>query len=442
MKGGVAASDLNGTTLNLCRSIKSCGKPNKAGRGHNVSRCIASLGSCHPTLVKPAVRLEPHLPSSSSLTAMEAPLVAAARATSSLSVRRTARVCRRCIATTTSREATPVQHPNIPGPPPSAPQASVSYPQDRVARKREQAEALRQSQQKPVNPSKPTSALQKRFWKNVSVQETDDGLQVHLDTRPVRTAQRQVLTLPQSKRTLAAGIALEWDQLVSAQQALKQHYIPLTSSSSRAMDIKLADEKSGPKNEVRENIVRVLMKYLSTDTLLCWAPSKNIHDPDRPGVKPLRQRQREIAEPIIAYLTTHVFPGIEINPILDEASIIPASQPEITTSVIRGWIAGLPAFELAALERGVLATKSLLVAARLLVEWSSEYTHLRQAETARSDDGTIEIERERFDIERAFEAANLEVLHQTEQWGEVEDTHDVDKEDVRAQLGSVILLVS
>ena len=235
---------------------------------------------------------------------------------------------------------------------------------------------------------------------------------------------------------------MEWDQLVSAQQALKQHYIPLTSLSSRAMDIKTADEKDGLNNDIRQSIINVLLKYLSTDTLLCWAPTKNIHDPDRPGVKPLRQRQREIAEPIIAYLTTRVFPGIEINPILDESSIMPASQPEMTTSVIRGWVAGLPAFELAALERGVLATKSLLIAARILVEWSTEFNHLRQAESARSDDGMIEIEKERFDIERAFEAANLEVLHQTEQWGEVEDTHDVDKEDVRAQLGSVILLVS
>lgn len=376
---------------------------------------------------------------------MEAPLRRAITATSSLSVRRirhSTPTSTRLISTSTSREATPVHHPNIPGPPPSAPQASVSYPQDRVARKRQQAEALRQSQQKTINPAKPTSALQKRFWKDVSVQETDDGLQIFLDKRPVRTAQRQALSLPPSKRTLAAGIAVEWDQLVSAQQALKQHYIPLTSLSSRAMDIKAADEKHGAGNEVRESIIRVLMKYLSTDTLLCWAPSKNIHDPDRPGVKPLRERQREIAEPIIAYLTTHVFPGIEINPILDESSIIPASQPELTTSVIRGWISGLPAFELAALERGVLATKSLLIAARLLVEWSTEYMHLRQAESASSDDGMIEIERERFDIERAFEAANLEVLHQTEQWGEVEDTHDVDNQDVRAQLGSVILLVS
>ena len=375
---------------------------------------------------------------------MEAPLRRAGKATSSLSVRHTFRpsprhpfILSRHLHSTRAQDATPLPHPTVPGPPPQAPQPAAADAQERVARKRQQAEAFRQSQQSKVNPAKPTSALQKRFWKNVSVEETDEGLQIHLDTRPVRTAARQILILPKYKRALAGAIAIEWDQLVSAQQALKQHYIPLTSLTSRVFHIRAADAEhgvTGPENQVRENIVKMVMRYLSTDTLLCWAPEKNLHAPDRPGVKPLRQRQKEVAEPIIAYLTTHIFPGIEVTPILGEDSIVPLPQPEMTLQVIRGWASGLPAFELAALERGVLATKSSLVAARLLVEWSSEFAHLRQ------DDDTLDIDR--FDIEKAAEAANLEVLHQTEQWGEVEDTHDVDKEDVRRQLGSVVLAVS
>lgn len=93
----------------------------------------------------------------------------------------------------------------------------------------------------------------------------------------------------------------------------------------------------------------------------------------------------------------------------------------------------MPAFELAGLERGILATKSLLVAVRLLAEWSKEFQGASVAKNAGQ---------ERFGIEAATEAASLEVLHQTEQWGEVEDTHDVDNADIRRQLGSVILLVS
>lgn len=371
----------------------------------------------------------------------------AIRATSSLSVRcqrrRTPYILTRHLHTTPTNEATLVAHPTVPGPPPQAPQAAVTHPQDRVERKRRQAEALRQNREQKANTSKPgsTSTLRKRFWKDVHVREAEDGYEVHLDTRPVRTASRQVLKIPKNKRALATAMALEWDQLVSAQQAMKSHHIPITSITSRTMDILGADDQFGPaENPVRDGIVKMAMRYLATDTLLCWAPEKNIHDPeDQQSAKPLRHRQREVAEPIIAYLTTQIFPGVEIIPILGEDSIIPASQPEMTREVIRGWASGLPAYELAGLERGVLATKSLLVATRLLVEWSTEFAHLR---ASGDDSDSVQTERKRFGIEDAAEAANLEVMHQIQRWGEVEDTHDVDKEDVRRQLGSVVLLVS
>ena len=248
-----------------------------------------------------------------------------------------------------------------------------------------------------------------------------------LDKRHVRTPTKEKLTLPPTKHALATAIALEWDLLISSQQALKHHYIPLTSLTSRALDIHDADLNND--KTIRENIVKMLMRYLTTDTLLCWAPEKNIHDPSTGG-KTLRQRQMEVAEPILAYLQTNIFPGVEINPVLDESSIMPIPQPKVTQEVIRGWISALPAFELAGLERAVLASKSLCVAMRLLVEWSAEFKQLRA-------EGN-----KRFGIREAAEASMVEVTWQTDMWGEVEDTHDVDKEDVARQLGSVILLVS
>ncbi|KAK4630938.1 hypothetical protein CLAFUR4_03135 [Fulvia fulva] len=377
---------------------------------------------------------------------MEAALFSSSiKAASSLSARRQLRqlprssICQRCLLhTTAAKGATPVAHPTVPGPPPSAPQAAVSHPQNRVARKQQQAESLRHGQNIKPDPAKPTSALQKRFWKNVSVKETDEGLQVLLDTRPVRTASRQVLTLPKSKRALATAIALEWDHLVSAQQALKQHYIPMTSITSRAVDIEAADQQGNAT--IRENLVKMVMRYLATDTLLCWAPEKSRHDPmenmstrQNAPEKNLRQRQKDVAEPILAFLTTHIFPGINIVEVLSEDSIIPKSQPEMTTEVVRGWVSGLAPYDLAALERAVLATKSLLIAVRLLVEWSQEWRHLQKGPG---------MDTARFGIEQAEVAATLETVHQTEQWGEVEDTHDVNKEDLRRQLGSAILLVS
>ena len=96
-------------------------------------------------------------------------------------------------------------------------------------------------------------------------------------------------------------------------------------------------------------------------------------------------------------------------------------------------MAGLPAWELVGLERAVLAGKSLCVAARLVGEWS-EYLN----------GGGRGEERERgglFGVEEACEACSLEVRWQTGRWGEVEDTHDVEREDLRRQFGSVVLVV-
>lgn len=260
-----------------------------------------------------------------------------------------------------------------------------------------------------------------------------EGLQVHLDKRPLRRPTKDILTVPHSKPHLASAIALEWDLLVSAQQALKHHLIPLTSLVSRALDI--ADEDAAGKGDIRANIVKTVMRYLDTDSLLCWAPEAV---PDPPGyethvsrVESLRSIQRRTAQPIIQFLTERVWPGIEIIPVLDSNSIMPKSQPQMTKDVIQGWVSGLPAFELAGLERGVLAGKGLLGAVRLLVEWSTELEHLRDD---RSD--------AKFGVEEAAKAASLEVDWQIGMWGAVEDTHDVEREDIRRQLGSVVLLVS
>lgn len=241
-----------------------------------------------------------------------------------------------------------------------------------------------------------------------------------------------MLAVPTSKPHLASAIALEWDLLVSAQQALKHHLIPLTSLVSRALDIEKEDEQN--ISTIRGNIVDMVMRYLETDSLLCWADEP---DAEPPGyethegrVESLRSIQKREAERIIGFLTERVWPGVEIVPVLEEGSIMPRAQPAGTNEVLKGWVSGLPAFELAGLERAVLAGKSLLGAVRLVVEWSPEFRGCRYGET------------EKWGVDEAERVASLEVRYQTDMWGMVEDSHDVQKEDLRRQLGSVVLLVS
>jgi ATP synthase F1 complex assembly factor 2 len=339
------------------------------------------------------------------------------------------------------------------GPPPEAPVASAEHYHSRVARRRKQAELLKRGQdlRSIAAGSGGGTAKQKRFWNDVHVKHVDgklciarlfllqslthriEGLQVHLDKRPIRRPTKGILNVPHHKPHLASALALEWDLLISAQQALRQDLIPLTTLVSWALEIQ--DEDAAGKNELRSRIVDTVMRYLDTDSLLCWAPEPPA---DPPGyethesrTESLRTIQERTAIPIIAYLTERVWPGIEILPDSDASTIMPISQPQMTKDVIRGWVSGLPAFELVGLERACLAGKSLLGAARLVVEWSAELEHLRDTAA-----------KEKFGVEEAAKASSLEVDFQTGMWGEVEDTHDVNKEDLRRQLGSAVLLVS
>lgn len=270
------------------------------------------------------------------------------------------------------------------------------------------------------------------------------GYQIRLDHRPVRTPNRDVLTIPASKPHLAHAIALEWDLLMSAKQALKNHLIPLTSLVARAGDVAAEDAKG--ETMTRQEIVQTVLRFLDTDTLLTWAPERSEQDATLdPHGESLRQLQIRTARPITAFLATRVWPGTEFRPVLESDSILPVHQAPETVAVVRGWISSLPPFELAGLERAVLASKSLLVAVRLVVEWSEVLGRVRPGSaeaTAAAVAGDVGEEGGVFGIEEAAQAATLEVGWQTSQWGEVEDTHDVDREDVRRQLGSTVLLVS
>ncbi|KAL9045708.1 MAG: hypothetical protein Q9214_001291 [Letrouitia sp. 1 TL-2023] len=338
-----------------------------------------------------------------------------------------------------------------PGPPPSVPLPAASRFGERVDRRRRQAELVKRGREIRSNQAKPNSAQKKRFWKDVSVKTDEDGVHtIYLDTRPVRNPQSKIpLPIASSKPHLATAIALEWDLLVSAQQALRSHLIPLTSLAARAHDLLLQDTtpaaaSSAPHSSrtIRDDIIATILPYLDTDTLLCWAPpSSEGVDASEPVTPSLRDLQIRTAQPIISYLTSNVWPGVQLNPSFNANSIIPDSQPAASKDVIRGWMAGLNAWELVGLERAVLAGKSLCVGARLVVEWGESFADLRAA-LGTSQEAPEKAGQRRFGIEEAAEACSVEVRWQTGQWGEVEDTHDVEKEDLRRQFGSTIVLVS
>ncbi|KAG7140897.1 Protein atp12 like protein [Verticillium longisporum] len=365
------------------------------------------------------------------------------------------------------------------GPPPEAPRSSAEFSAEsklsqeaaaKLARRKRQAEMLEMAQEirNAASMKGVKGGLKRRFWKEVRVEEVDGALQVMLDNRPLRhPGTTNIIRLPKSKPHLASAVAIEWDLLTSAYQATKQHLIPLTSLICRALDIEAndngeevtsasaaaaaaaaADGEAAPAAPapfsstanpddvtIRAQIATTLMRYLDTDAMLCWAPPPgplDIRNEDGDG---LRDVQEKTAIGVLAYLRAHVWPGVSIAPVLEGNAIVPRPQADGVRDIVKAWVSGLSSWELAGLERAVLAGKSVVAASRLVVEWSEDEPAggLRPAREAGG---------EKFGVEQAAVATSLEVSWQTGHWGEVEDTHDVEKEDLRRQFGSVVLLVS
>lgn len=243
---------------------------------------------------------------------------------------------------------------------------------------------------------------------------------------------KEIVRLPLSKPNLAFAIALEWDSLTSSKQATKEHLIPLTSLVCRAVDIENDDASSSPSSaKIRNEITTSVLRYLDTDSLLCWAPPAGQYDLRNDAGESLRDVQKRTTDDIVSFMTTHVWPGITLEPVLDGDAIFPKKQQDGVREVVQGWVSGLSPWEIAGLERAVLAGKSLIAAARFVTEWSEG--PVRKPNLS----GDVQ-----FGVEEAAKTVSLEVDWQATQWGEVEDTHDVNNEDIRRQLGSVVLLVS
>ncbi|KAM0282260.1 hypothetical protein ACHAQH_003124 [Verticillium albo-atrum] len=360
------------------------------------------------------------------------------------------------------------------GPPPQAPRSAEEFSAEsklsqdaaaKLARRKRQAEMLELAQEiRNASSMKGVKGgMKRRFWKDVRVEEVDGALQVFLDNRPLRhPGTTNIIRLPSSKPHLASAVAVEWDLLTSAYQATKQHLIPLTSLICRAIDIAANDagepdpaaaveggatqsapapfsSMGNPEDvTIRAQIATTVMRYFDTDAMLCWAPPPGPMDTRNEAGEGLRDVQARTARDVLGFLTAHVWPGTTVEPVLDGDSIAPRPQAEGVRDVVKGWVRGLSAWELAGLERAVLAGKSLVAASRLIVEWSEDEPAGGLRPAAGVEGGEVT----KFGVEQAAVATSVEVSWQTGRWGEVEDTHDVEKEDIRRQFGSVVLLVS
>lgn len=173
----------------------------------------------------------------------------------------------------------------------------------------------------------------KRFWKDVSVDETDSGWRVLLDGRPIRT---QAGGAPQLVPTRAAVglLAQEW---AAQGDTLDASAFPLRDMADYAIDSVAPDP---------DTTIETLVRYGETDTL-CYRA-----DPD----EPLHKRQWEVWEPLVAAFEARE--GVTLERV---SGVLHRPQPEATLSELRRRLGNLDCFTLAALEVMTSLSASLCV---------------------------------------------------------------------------------
>lgn len=277
------------------------------------------------------------------------------------------------------------------------------------------------------NAATETNRLEKtlsKFWEKVSVREQANGFSVELDNKTIKTPLGYDMVVPASRKTLAYLLANEWQTLPSLH--IRPYLVPLTSLVSRSIDLHNAqqsqDEEMKAKVGDLSTVKSLLLRYLDTDTLCVLSPMEDCDGE-------LRKQQNEQYLPFIEEMGQFLSKfSTDKKPVTityldsEKDGLIGNSQPEATREAALAFLNSLDMWEMVALEKATLTAKSFLIGVAVL----------RNADP----NDTFDVS-----VEELSRLATLETVLQTARWGEVEDTHDVDKVDVKRNLASASLIV-
>lgn len=259
-----------------------------------------------------------------------------------------------------------------------------------------------------------------KFWEKVSIQEDASKMLLQLDSKSILTPLGHPLAVDKSRKFLALLLQKEWANLSSL--SIKPYSLPLTSLVSRCIDLENVNKPDCDPELVakiggdREQISNDLLRYLDTDTLLVFSPRAEYEGA-------LRNAQDKIYIPIIRsmenFLSKYSCSKVELKPLdADVHGLRGNAQKPETREAAKKFLDTLSLWDLAVFEKAVLTTKSFICGVLLL----------QNKALVEKADGL------QLSMEDIAQAATLEIIHQVERWGEVEDTHDVDKRDVRRNI--------
>jgi chaperone required for assembly of F1-ATPase len=177
----------------------------------------------------------------------------------------------------------------------------------------------------------------RRFWKEVSLEQSTFGHAVRLDGRPVKTPTRNELALPTKK--LADAVVAEW---AAVEKTIDPAQMPMTGFANAAIDHIGGD---------RMGFVTAIAAYGETD-LLCYRAAAD---------EPLAGRQAAVWDPWLDWACARY----DVSFVIVEG-IMHQPQPEATLAKLRAAVAGRGTFELAAMAKLTHLSGSLVLTLALV----------------------------------------------------------------------------
>ncbi|CAN0901712.1 ATP synthase mitochondrial F1 complex assembly factor 2 [Linum grandiflorum] len=237
------------------------------------------------------------------------------------------------------------------------------------------------------------SIVGKRFYKQVTTREADDGngWTVMLDYRTLKTPSKRPLKLP--NLSLAKAIAAEWDYQQT--DGIRPFTMPLMRLACTALE---------RVPITRPKIIDNLMKKFNQDLVFCRAPWDNNLTTD------VYERQVDKLDPLLQWVKSE----FGFKPVV-YSSFFGGKQDEGLVKAIENLLKSTTNCELAALDALASSAHSLVIA--------------------------VGIFRGKLDIEEAIELIRLEEDFQVDRWGLVEGGHDLDIADLKVQISSAAVFL-
>ena len=209
----------------------------------------------------------------------------------------------------------------------------------------------------------------KRFWREAQVVEQEDGFEIALDDRSVRTPGKRTLVVP--SRALADALADEWN---AQGDTVKPDEMPLTRYANSA-----ADGVILRRAEVIEEVVR----YGASD-LVCYRATE---PPE------LVERQSVGWQPLVDWIASDFRIRLQIV-----SGVLPVAQSQATIDAFHVAVSAFDNFPLTGLHAAAAACGSLVIA--------------------------LALARGRLDAKAAWSLSQLDETYQIERWGEDDEAAD------------------